>query len=107
MRERSPHWPAVEKAHLRIEPVCQACGTSNDLNVHHIKPYHLYPQFELDSNNLITLCMSENKCHILLGHGNDFKEYNPNVVEDVKTVSGNVSLLTEVAERAKMNRLSE
>ena len=25
------------------------------LNVHHVKPFHLYPQLELDENNLITV----------------------------------------------------
>ena len=105
-KPRSPHWPTVEKAHLRLEPICQACGTDKKLNVHHKKPYHLYPDLELEPTNLITLCM-ENKCHILLGHGDDFKDYNPNVEEDVKKVRENFSLLTEVAEVAKKNRLSE
>lgn len=108
-RERSPHWPAVEKALLKKEPICQACGTDQHLNVHHIKPFHLYPELELEPTNLITLCMSDTKCHIQLGHGDDFKEYNPNVVEDVKTVRENfsVQLLTEIAAKAKINRLSE
>jgi len=105
-RERSPHWPAVQHAHLQIEPLCQACSTDQNLNVHHKKPYHLYPDLELEPTNLITLCM-ENKCHILIGHGNNFKQYNPNVVEDAATIKANTNLLTEVAERAKLNRLSE
>lgn len=105
-RQRSPLWPNVEHAHLKLEPVCQACGTDKNLNVHHKKPYHLYPELELEPTNLITLCM-ENKCHILIGHGDNFKDYNPNVVEDVATVRSNTSLLIEVAKRAKLNRLSE
>ena len=53
-KERSPKWPHVEKLHLKLEPTCAACGSSKKLNVHHKKPFHLFPESELDLNNLIT-----------------------------------------------------
>ena len=71
-KERSPKWPHVEKLHLKLEPVCAACGSSKKLNVHHKKPFHLFPELELDLNNLITLCMDK-ECHVKIGHGGNFK----------------------------------
>jgi len=107
-KERSPKWPGVEHAHLKLEPGCAACGSTTNVNVHHKKPFHLFPELELEPTNLITLCMDGDKdCHIKLGHGGNFKAYNPNVVEDVATVKASFSmeLLTETAVKAKKARL--
>ena len=76
---RSPHWPAVEHAHLSRQPCCQACGGKHDLNVHHVRPFHLYPERELDDDNLITLCRF---CHLVFGHFHDWKSFNVQVVSD-------------------------
>ena len=106
--KRSPHWPTVEHAFRKDHPVCAACGSSENLNVHHMKPFHLFPQLELEPTNLITLCMDPKmECHIKLGHGGNFKAYNPNVQEDVATVHANVQLLNETAIKSKKNRLFE
>jgi hypothetical protein len=51
------------------------------LQVHHILPFHLNPQLELDPSNLITLCMGKLECHLIIGHGGDYKDYNPSVVK--------------------------
>lgn len=87
---RSPEWPALERAHLQQEPACRACGYRGPgIQVHHIKPFHLYPQLELDPNNLITLCEVRGRDHhLLLGHLDDWESYNPNVREDVKRFHG-------------------
>lgn len=107
--KRSPHWPAVEHKHLKMFPTCAACGSSTKLNVHHIKPFHLHPELELDPTNLITLCM-ENDCHIYIGHSDNFKLYNPNVVEDAAYILANKEnfkkILLETAAKAKKNSLS-
>lgn len=106
-KARSPEWPKVEHAYRKEHPVCECCGSNEHLNVHHKKPFHLYPQFELDPTNLITLCMDPAKeCHIKLGHGDNFKDYNPNVEEDVKKVRENMTLFEETAIAAKKNRLT-
>ena len=42
-------------------------------------PFHLDPALELDPTNLITLCMDEKECHLHIGHGGSFKQYNPEV----------------------------
>lgn len=84
---RSPHWPAVRQEHLKKEPRCALCNGDKKLNVHHLLPFHLRKDLELDPTNLITLC--ENKedgvnCHLLFGHLGNFRSYNPNCVKDVQ-----------------------
>lgn len=83
---RSGHWPTVRKKHLVDHPNCALCGSNKKIEVHHIKPFHLHPDLELDPTNLITLCESGSNgviCHLLFGHLGNFKSINPNVVEDV------------------------
>lgn len=85
-KDRSPEWPRVAHEHLSIEPACVACGhKGRGLQVHHIKPFHLYPELELDPHNLITLCEIKGRDHhLLLGHLDNWESYNPNVHTDVK-----------------------
>jgi len=73
--KRSHLWPRLEKKFLLNNPQCAFCGSIKKLHVHHKKPFHLYPELELDENNLITLCMDTNECHLKIGHGNNFKYY--------------------------------
>ena len=81
--KRSSHWDAVRDAHLRQFPTCAACGKRALLNVHHIKPFHLFPSLELDGSNLITLCEDQViNCHLLFGHLRSWPAYNPTVVQD-------------------------
>lgn len=80
---RSGKWPATRAEHLRREPTCAACGTSQDLEVHHVQPFHLFPALELDQSNLITLCeQSGRNCHYFFGHGYNWHCWNPTVRED-------------------------
>jgi 5-methylcytosine-specific restriction endonuclease McrA len=78
---RSSQWKTVRKNHLQAQPVCQACNRKENLEVHHIKPFHIFPDLELDPTNLITLCKT---CHLVFGHLMDYKSWNDNVTEDVK-----------------------
>lgn len=66
---RSPKWPAVRAEYLKTHPECAACGTRNELNVHHVVPFHLDESKELDPENLITLCREH---HLTVGHDPDF-----------------------------------
>lgn len=68
------------------EPTCAACGhTGLGVQVHHIKPFHLHPNLELDPDNLITLCeVKGREHHLLLGHLDNWESYNVNVRADVK-----------------------
>lgn len=103
---RSSRWPAVEKAHLKASPTCKSCGDVKRLQVHHIAPYRLHPERELDSANLITLCMGLNECHLLIGHGDEFRCYNPNVESDAAILLVNPQLRAEYVLRAKAARLT-
>lgn len=83
---RSKTWNAVKTSHLEKHPTCEACGSKEKLNVHHKIPFHLDPSREEDPTNLITLCEGEVvNCHLLFGHGRDWKAYNPEVVSDCQT----------------------
>lgn len=80
---RSSKWPKVRDQHLELEPACRVCGATKNLNVHHIRPYHLYPSLELDFDNLITLCEGGPvNCHFLFGHLLNWASYNRHVVND-------------------------
>jgi hypothetical protein len=104
--QRSPKWRAVQHAFLQMKPTCAACGSNIELQVHHIKPFHLHPELELQPSNLITMCMSAGECHLLVAHGGSFACYNPNVVEDAATLLRNPQLAKAMQQRAKQNRLS-
>jgi len=80
---RSSKWPKVRDAHLKIDPVCNVCGGKEDLNVHHIIPFHIDKSKELDPTNLITLCNARG-CHFAFGHLFDWQSSNPSVVQDSK-----------------------
>lgn len=95
---RSPKWRAVEKKFLKENPICVACGkvTKSGLQVHHIFPYHYAialgrPDLELDPRNLTVLCEDEKgkkseDHHLLLGHLDNFKSSNLDVVTDARKV---------------------
>lgn len=77
---RSPKWRKVRAEHIKKNPKCAACGRKDNLEVHHIVPYHIDPDKELDPENLITLCGKY--CHFVFGHLMDWKSWNENVVRD-------------------------
>ena len=109
--ERSPRWKIVEHDFVRLNPDCAACGGREHLQVHHEHPFHLHPELELDPKNLIGLCMGPNECHLLLGHGDNFKAYNPGVRLDAAAFKraggmiGSVDVRAEIVARAKAARL--
>lgn len=58
---------------------CAACGRLGELEAHHITPYHIAPERELDAGNLLALCRD---CHFYIGHLRDWSSYNRFAVED-------------------------
>jgi 5-methylcytosine-specific restriction protein A len=92
---RASEWVYVRNEFVRRHPRCEACGGSYNLNVHHIKPFHLYPELELDEGNLITLCREH---HFRIGHDPDGKgpakpnwsASNPNVRSDAESMRSKV-----------------
>ena len=91
--KRSPQWRAVRRAFLREHPVCELCGNTIRLNVHHVEPFHLAPEKELDPANLITLCEGSQvpdlfglNCHLWAGHLGNWESINPRVRKVVEKV---------------------
>lgn len=83
--QRSSHWPVVRAAYLKDHPACALCGGTEKLEVHHIRPFHVHPEFELDPTNFITLCEANKfgiDCHLMVGHLGSFKSWNENVIMD-------------------------
>ena len=83
---RSPKWAGVRDAFLKLHPICEVCEGNENLNVHHIKPFHLHPELELEPTNLITLCECEKhgiNCHLLIGHLGNFHNINVHILEDI------------------------
>lgn len=77
---RSSKWPAFLKSFLKKHPACRGCKTSHRVTAHHIIPFHLRPDLELDETNLVTVCQY---CHFTFGHLNDWCSHNPTVLEDL------------------------
>lgn len=75
---RSSRWAGV-RARFLTSKRCACCRRQSNLNAHHVKPFHLFPELELDENNLIPLCEGGPwNCHFLCGHaGRTWKHYSP------------------------------
>lgn len=84
--KRSNAWPTTRQKHLLTHPECALCGGTKKLNVHHIKPFWLFPELELAPLNLITLCEGAKwlNCHFIVGHLLSWKSFNPAVLPDVR-----------------------
>lgn len=81
---RSSLWPTTRLKHLVLQPTCMVCGYGLFMEVHHIKPFHLFPDLELIQSNLITLgekCPTGNH-HLLFGHLGLWASWNESVVAD-------------------------
>lgn len=84
-KKRSPRWNSVRKNFLAKNPICAVCEGTEKIEVHHIVPFHLNPDLELEESNLITLCESKSYgiiCHLLVGHLGNYKNVNPSAKED-------------------------
>lgn len=80
---RSGKWSSTRDSFLKENPRCAVCNGKSKLSVHHIKPFHLFPELELDRENLITLCeVSGRNCHLTFGHLLNFQSHNPDVKND-------------------------
>lgn len=84
---RDPHWETDRKNWLKEHGVCEGCGGTEKLEVHHKKPFHKYPEEERNPKNFITLCEAKHNgvnCHLHFGHLGNFKSWNVAVVSDAK-----------------------
>ena len=84
--KRSSSWPKIRKAFLIQNQCCAVCGKTRSLEVHHIIPFHVRPDLELELTNLIVLCEGvTTNCHLFFGHLNNYVSYNVAVREDALT----------------------
>ena len=94
-KRRSKHWRYVRREYLIDNPLCVCCGGNKKLQVHHIIPFHVAPELELDRANLITLCVRKKygiNCHLLVGHFGNFKKYSNDPFFDATTWYYNIHL---------------
>ena len=90
MPARSPQWAGVRKQFLKWNPTCAACGSKENLEVHHVKPFHLFPELELAPENLVVLCENGGNCHLTFGHLKNWKSWNIAVRQDAAAFLGKV-----------------
>ena len=61
---------------------CAYCGSKVNLNRHHVIPWAAAPEKKDDPGNLSVLCRP---CHQAVAHGNNWKRFNSNLLETLKT----------------------
>ena len=80
---RSSGWYQFRKIHIKKE--CCYCGRKGTflkpLQLHHLRPFHLFPEDELNPDNVETFC---NECHLREAHLMSYKSFNINVKEKAK-----------------------
>ena len=69
-------WRKVRNEFAKQYPNCSVCGASKELEVHHIRPWSLFPDRRYDFSNLISLC---DPCHFRFGHWRNWKKWNPKI----------------------------
>ena len=86
--KRSPQWRAVRDLHIKLNPQCIVCGGKTKLVAHHIIPFSIAPDLELNMENLLTLCESKKygiNCHLFMGHLGGYRRVNPTCLSDALT----------------------
>ena len=104
-KRRSSKWSSLQKDFLEKNPACEICGTRKNLQVHHKKPFHLYPELELEESNLVTLCMGLKECHLRIAHGSSWRCYSPKISDFIKILKEDLSLFKKVAQESKNTRV--
>lgn len=75
---RSPHWSAYRKHFMQQHPECASCLRKSE-EAHHIVPFHVAPDLELNPTNLIAMCR---RCHLFVGHLGSWRRVNFSVAMD-------------------------
>jgi len=81
--KRSSMWHIVRNDFIEKNNKCICCGSKKKLQVHHIIPFCVKPELELDENNLATMC---SRCHLLIGHAGWWMTHNKDFNETVDTI---------------------
>ena len=73
---RSGSWESLSTSFL-LNKKCAICGSTDNLQAHHKKPFHVYPELELEVKNLVPLCGKKSRnCHFIFGHLMNWVTYN-------------------------------
>jgi len=87
---RGHEWTRAANDFRKLNPTCAACGCSQNIAIHHVKPWRLCTGSEewkrTDPSNLISLCACRepaHNCHWREGHLSlSWRAANPSVRED-------------------------
>ena len=60
---------------------CAYCSSTNDLEVHHVFPQHVFPEYAHDTNRMVVLCR---RCHFTVGHKNNWINVFTNVMRVIE-----------------------
>lgn len=85
-KRRHKDWPKVRDRFIAIHKRCALCKGKKRLEVHHIIPFHIMPELELMSDNLVVLCEDKRyglNCHLAVGHLGNYRRFNVNCLQDV------------------------
>lgn len=85
-KKRSPKWGAFKKEYEKTHPkVCAVCGSKKGVALHHLRPFHLHPELELEENNMLWVCERPgHDHHFMVAHLEDYKSFNPTAKEDAE-----------------------
>jgi len=81
-QKRHKDWPKIRMEHIKLFGKCYVCRKTKKLQVHHIIPFNIAPDLELNPDNLITLCTNNMNCHLIFGHKGNYRETNDDCVDD-------------------------
>ena len=79
--KRSSSWSATRKRFMRSVDRCAVCPRTRGLEAHHVIPFHIAPDLELEPENLIALCR---RCHLFVGHLCAWARFNPSVRSEAR-----------------------
>ena len=80
--KRNSGWHKASEAYIREVGQCEFCGAKLgeegvELEVHHVEPFHVRPDLEMEKSNWAVLCRKPHDCHRLVGHFRNFSLWNP------------------------------
>lgn len=76
-KPRDKRWAKESKQYLADNPHCVVCGTSDYCVVHHLKPFHLFPELEMCPMYWRTVCETpSHNDHFAVGHLFNWTNYN-------------------------------
>ena len=83
---RSSGWREFREKH--IKDFCELCLKKGiPLELHHVLPFHLYENLELDHTNVVTGCRP---CHLKFYHLGSFRSFNETIKQDIEIISNKI-----------------